>query len=103
MLLPSTKAAMTWTRYPGVNGPRFQTLPPPNIFLSAGREFAPASGSTSGRMTELNTPLPPGSGNPEPPAPNGHPPLARTMGLTALIVYGVGDMIGAGVYGTIGK
>ena len=33
-----------------------------------------------------------------------HPPrLARTMGLFALVVYGVGDMIGAGVYVTIGR
>ena len=31
---------------------------------------------------------------------NGH--LARSIGLFALIVYGVGDMIGAGIYGTIG-
>ena len=30
------------------------------------------------------------------------PALARTMGLFALIVYGVGDMVGAGIYGTIG-
>lgn len=29
--------------------------------------------------------------------------LARHMGLFALIVYGVGDMVGAGVYATIGK
>jgi basic amino acid/polyamine antiporter, APA family len=31
---------------------------------------------------------------------NGH--LARSIGLFALVVYGVGDMIGAGIYGTIG-
>jgi basic amino acid/polyamine antiporter, APA family len=31
---------------------------------------------------------------------NGH--LARSIGLFALEVYGVGDMIGAGIYGTIG-
>ena len=31
---------------------------------------------------------------------NGH--LARSIGLFALIVYGIGDMIGAGIYGTIG-
>src|SRR5687767_3402821 len=29
--------------------------------------------------------------------------LARHMGLGALIVYGVGDMLGAGIYGLIGK
>lgn len=36
---------------------------------------------------------------------SGHnaPQLARTMGLTALVIYGVGDMLGAGVYGLIGK
>ncbi len=31
------------------------------------------------------------------------PALVRTMGLGALIVYGVGDMLGSGVYGLIGK
>ncbi len=29
--------------------------------------------------------------------------LARNIGLFSLIVYGVGDMVGAGIYGTIGK
>ena len=32
-----------------------------------------------------------------------HPTLARTMGLFALVVYGTGDMLGAGVYALIGK
>src|ERR671914_354274 len=36
-------------------------------------------------------------------APAGAPTLARNMGLFALVVYGVGDMVGAGIYGTIGK
>jgi basic amino acid/polyamine antiporter, APA family len=31
------------------------------------------------------------------------PTLARTMGLGALIIYGVGDMLGSGVYALIGK
>ena len=31
------------------------------------------------------------------------PVLARTMGLGALIIYGVGDMLGAGVYALMGK
>lgn len=31
------------------------------------------------------------------------PKLARTMGLLALVVYGVGDMLGAGIYGLVGK
>ena len=31
------------------------------------------------------------------------PQLARTMGLGALVIYGVGDMLGAGVYGLMGK
>ena len=35
--------------------------------------------------------------------PDNQPTLARTMGLGALIIYGVGDMLGAGVYGLIGK
>jgi amino acid transporter len=29
--------------------------------------------------------------------------LARSIGLFALVVYGVGDMVGAGIYGTIGE
>jgi amino acid transporter len=29
--------------------------------------------------------------------------LVRTIGLAALVMYGVGDMVGAGIYGTIGK
>lgn len=31
------------------------------------------------------------------------PTLARRMGLGLLIVYGVGDMVGSGIYGTIGE
>jgi amino acid transporter len=31
------------------------------------------------------------------------PPLARTMGLAALTIYGVGDMLGSGVYALVGK
>lgn len=31
------------------------------------------------------------------------PTLARTMGLWALIIYGVGDMLGSGVYALVGK
>ena len=31
------------------------------------------------------------------------PQLLRTMGLFSLVVYGVGDMVGAGIYGTVGK
>lgn len=38
---------------------------------------------------------------PTPPATQ--PQLARHIGLFALIAYGVGDMVGAGIYGTIGK
>lgn len=30
------------------------------------------------------------------------PKLARRIGLASLVVYGVGDMVGAGIYGTIG-
>jgi amino acid transporter len=29
--------------------------------------------------------------------------LARRMGLFSLVVYGVGDMVGSGIYGTVGK
>src|SRR5688572_2984900 len=35
-------------------------------------------------------------------APAGGPALVRTMGLFSLIVYGVGDMVGSGIYATIG-
>jgi APA family basic amino acid/polyamine antiporter len=38
-----------------------------------------------------------------PPTEEAQPQLARTMGLGALIIYGVGDMLGAGIYGLIGK
>jgi amino acid transporter len=31
------------------------------------------------------------------------PALLRSMGLFSLVVYGVGDMIGSGIYGTVGK
>jgi amino acid transporter len=35
--------------------------------------------------------------------PSGEPPtLLRTMGLFSLVVYGVGDMVGSGIYGTVG-
>ena len=30
------------------------------------------------------------------------PALLRTMGLFSLVLYGVGDMVGAGIYGTVG-
>lgn len=33
----------------------------------------------------------------------GGPALARSMGLGALIIYGVGDMLGSGIYALIGK
>ena len=31
------------------------------------------------------------------------PSLARTLGLAALVVYGIGDMLGSGIYALIGK
>ncbi|HEU4405654.1 MAG TPA: APC family permease [Polyangiaceae bacterium] len=33
----------------------------------------------------------------------GGPSLARTMGLGALVIYGVGDLLGAGIYGLVGE
>jgi APA family basic amino acid/polyamine antiporter len=41
----------------------------------------------------------------EPPqaAQGDSPALLRTMGLFSLVVYGVGDMVGSGIYGTVGK
>jgi basic amino acid/polyamine antiporter, APA family len=39
-----------------------------------------------------------------PPSSNSAAPqLVRTMGLFSLVVYGVGDMVGSGIYGTVGK
>jgi amino acid transporter len=38
-----------------------------------------------------------------PAANSSQPTLARTMGLGALIIYGVGDMLGSGVYALVGK
>ena len=35
--------------------------------------------------------------------PSESPALARRMGLFLLVVYGVGDMVGSGIYGTIGE
>ena len=50
-------------------------------------------------MTGANT-----SGGPPPSDTSSDAPqLLRTMGLFSLVVYGVGDMVGAGIYGTIGK
>jgi amino acid transporter len=49
------------------------------------------------RMTETSPP---------PLAASAHAPpqtLARNMGLFALVVYGVGDMVGSGIYATIGQ
>src|SRR5262245_31069382 len=41
--------------------------------------------------------------DPPPDATTAAPVLLRTMGLFSLVVYGVGDMIGSGIYGTVGK
>ncbi|MGB7158287.1 MAG: amino acid permease [Tepidisphaeraceae bacterium] len=38
-----------------------------------------------------------------PGTPAGQHALLRTMGLFSLVVYGVGDMVGSGIYGTVGK
>ncbi len=41
-----------------------------------------------------------------PTLPDSRPPqhaLLRRMGLFSLVVYGVGDMVGSGIYGTVGK
>ncbi|HEX8295478.1 MAG TPA: amino acid permease [Chthoniobacteraceae bacterium] len=43
------------------------------------------------------------SAHTDPATSSSAPALARTMGLGALIIYGVGDMLGAGVYALIGK
>lgn len=36
-------------------------------------------------------------------SPGSSPSLLRTMGLFSLVVYGVGDMVGSGIYATVGK
>ncbi|MEX2309788.1 MAG: APC family permease [Pirellulales bacterium] len=41
--------------------------------------------------------------NDAPAAIGNSPVLLRTMGLFSLVVYGVGDMVGSGIYGTVGK
>ncbi|MEX2092739.1 MAG: APC family permease [Pirellulales bacterium] len=43
------------------------------------------------------------SASPPPSTSAPAPKLVRTMGLFSLVVYGVGDMIGSGIYGTVGK
>src|SRR3989304_3504990 len=40
---------------------------------------------------------------PESAASRTAPKLIRSMGLFSLVVYGVGDMVGSGIYGTVGK
>jgi basic amino acid/polyamine antiporter, APA family len=47
----------------------------------------------------MKVPLDYASGSTE----SAQPKLARTMGPWALILYGVGDMLGAGIYGLVGK
>lgn len=49
-------------------------------------------------MTETTDPTPL-----DPPAREQRVTLARTMGLWALIIYGVGDMLGSGIYALIGR
>jgi amino acid transporter len=46
---------------------------------------------------------PPSNARPESANSPDAPALLRSMGLFSLVVYGVGDMIGSGIYGTIGK
>jgi APA family basic amino acid/polyamine antiporter len=50
-------------------------------------------------MTQTSTP----STAPTAPGESQAPALVRHMGLFALVIYGVGDMLGAGVYGLVGK
>src|SRR5688572_29970813 len=75
----------------GPPGPRWPGFRP--AFLWHGLETR----DTQGRMTAQ--PSPPLASAPT----QSTPTLARTMGLFALVVYGVGDMLGAGVYALIGK
>src|SRR5688572_864325 len=52
-------------------------------------------------MTQQNEPVSPPDGTPR--SLGSGTQLARHMGLFSLVVYGVGDMIGSGIYGTVGK
>jgi basic amino acid/polyamine antiporter, APA family len=51
----------------------------------------------------MSAPIPPPSIVTEPSRAADAPRLARTMGLFSLVVYGVGDMVGSGIYATVGK
>ena len=48
-------------------------------------------------------PKPDSGGKNSPRASDQRPTLLRTMGLFSLVVYGVGDMVGSGIYGTVGN
>jgi APA family basic amino acid/polyamine antiporter len=43
------------------------------------------------------------SNDPAPPSVSSIPSLARHLGLWALVLYGIGDMLGSGIYALIGK
>jgi amino acid transporter len=51
----------------------------------------------------MTQPKPNSGGKNSPRASDQAPTLLRTMGLFSLVVYGVGDMVGAGIYGTVGN
>lgn len=59
-------------------------------------------GPTATEDTPASIPLTTGAASDASASASG-PALARTMGLGALIVYGVGDMLGSGIYALIGK
>src|SRR5688572_25316539 len=55
------------------------------------------------RVTQADSNLPLECTTPGTAAPPQQHALLRTMGLFSLVVYGVGDMVGSGIYGTVGK
>jgi basic amino acid/polyamine antiporter, APA family len=55
------------------------------------------------RVTQADSNLPLNYTTPGTTAPPKQHALLRTMGLFSLVVYGVGDMVGSGIYGTVGK
>src|SRR5688500_5031196 len=55
------------------------------------------------RVTQTDSNLPLDYKTPGTAAPPQQQALLRTMGLFSLVVYGVGDMVGSGIYGTVGK
>ncbi|MBI2298422.1 MAG: amino acid permease [Armatimonadetes bacterium] len=71
---------------------------------AAGRGSSGSGGRRSGPGGVTQGAAPPGRGSPRLEHPDHERPgLLPTLGLGALILYGVGDMLGSGIYALIGK